>query len=94
MSEKEILAFLKLIDFCITQKYVYFKNINASIMNKTKEIWIAVFALFSLFFGAGNLLLPPLLGYNSGDNWLLVTFGFIITAVLIPIIGIFAHAKL
>ena len=63
-------------------------------MNKTKEIWIAGFALFSLFFGAGNLLLPPLLGYNSGNNWLLVTFGFIITAVLIPIIGIFAHAKL
>lgn len=63
-------------------------------MNKTKEIWIAGFAIFSLFFGAGNLLLPPLLGYNSGDNWLWVTIGFMITAVVIPIIGILAHAKL
>ncbi len=63
-------------------------------MNKTKEIWIAGFALFSLFFGAGNLLLPPLLGYNAGDNWFWVTIGFMITAVVIPIIGILAHAKL
>ncbi len=63
-------------------------------MNKTKEIFIVGFALFSLFFGAGNLLLPPLLGYNSGDNWALVTLGFAITAVFIPILGIMAHAKL
>ena len=63
-------------------------------MNKTKEIWIAGFALFALFFGAGNLLLPALLGYKSGNNWLWVTIGFMVTAVVIPIIGILAHAKL
>ncbi len=63
-------------------------------MNKTKEIFITGFALFSLFFGAGNLLLPPLLGYNAGENWFWVTIGFMITAVIIPIIGILAHAKL
>ena len=87
-------AFLKVIDFCITQKYVYFANQFIIEMNKTKEIWIAGFALFSLFFGAGNLLLPPLLGYKAGDNWLWVILGFVITAVLIPIIGILAHSKL
>ncbi|SEE04944.1 branched-chain amino acid:cation transporter, LIVCS family [Tenacibaculum sp. MAR_2010_89] len=63
-------------------------------MNKTKEILVTGFALFSLFFGAGNLLLPPLLGYNAGDNWFWVTLGFMITAVVIPILGILAHAKL
>ena len=63
-------------------------------MNKTKEILVTSFALFSLFFGAGNLLIPPHLGYNSGNNWFLVTIGFLITAVIIPILGIFAHAKL
>lgn len=47
-----------------------------------------------MFFGAGNLLLPPLLGYNAGDKWYLVTFGFIIAAVVIPIFGILAHARL
>ena len=63
-------------------------------MNKTKDIFITGFALFSLFFGAGNLLLPPLLGYNAGDNWAWVTVGFMVTAVVIPILGILAHAKL
>ena len=63
-------------------------------MNKTKEILITGFALFSLFFGAGNLLLPPLLGYNAGEKWFLVILGFMITAVLIPILGILAHARL
>jgi LIVCS family branched-chain amino acid:cation transporter len=63
-------------------------------VNKTKDLLITSFALFSLFFGAGNLLLPPLLGYNAGQNWFWVTLGFVITAVVIPIIGIYAHAKL
>lgn len=63
-------------------------------MNKTKEILITGFALFSLFFGAGNLLLPPLLGYNAGSNWVWVAIGFMITAVVIPLFGILAHAKL
>ncbi|RED44600.1 LIVCS family branched-chain amino acid:cation transporter [Winogradskyella eximia] len=61
---------------------------------KRKELLITSFALFSLFFGAGNLLLPPLLGYNSGDDWVWVTIGFMITAVVIPILGILAHARL
>ncbi|MBL7560660.1 branched-chain amino acid transport system II carrier protein [Olleya sp. YSTF-M6] len=63
-------------------------------MNNTKDLLITSFALFSLFFGAGNLLLPPLLGYNAGEDWFWVTLGFVITAVAIPIIGIYAHAKL
>ncbi|NAS31721.1 branched-chain amino acid transport system II carrier protein [Flavobacteriaceae bacterium R38] len=63
-------------------------------MIKKKEIFITGFALFSLFFGAGNLLLPPLLGYNAGNNWYLVTIGFMIAAVIIPILGILAHARL
>lgn len=63
-------------------------------MNKTKETFVISFALFSLFFGAGNLLLPPLLGYNAGEDWLVVIVGFMLTAVVIPIFGILAHAKL
>lgn len=63
-------------------------------MNKTKEIWIAGFALFSLFFGAGNLILPPTLGVKSGVDWWVVVLGFIITAIAIPVLAIFAHAKL
>ena len=62
-------------------------------MTKKQEIWVTGFAIFALFFGAGNLILPPYLGMNSGDQWWFVFFGFILTAVLIPILGILAHAK-
>jgi len=62
-------------------------------MNK-KSTLIVAFALFSLFFGAGNLILPPQLGFKSGELWWLVALGFSLSAVLIPILGILAHAKL
>ena len=63
-------------------------------MNKTKEIWIAGFALFSLFFGAGNLILPTSLGVKAGSDWWIVVLGFVITAIAIPILAIFAYARL
>jgi len=63
-------------------------------MNKTKETFVIAFALFSLFFGAGNLILPPLLGFKAGADWWLVSLGFCLSAVFIPILGILAHAKL
>jgi len=61
---------------------------------RKKSITVTAFALFSLFFGAGNLVLPPLLGFKSGNLWWLVALGFCISGVLIPILGIMAHAKL
>ena len=63
-------------------------------MSKTKETLITSFALFSMFFGAGNLILPPFLGVQSGENWHLVALGFFTTAVVIPVIGIIAHARI
>lgn len=63
-------------------------------MSRNRELFITAFALFSMFFGAGNLLLPPLLGYQASSQWPWVILGFVITAVVIPIIGIFAHARL
>jgi LIVCS family branched-chain amino acid:cation transporter len=63
-------------------------------MNKTKETFVFGFALFAGFFGAGNLILPPLLGFNSGSDWWLVAFGFLITTTAIPLLALFAHAKL
>jgi len=59
-----------------------------------KQTFITAFALFSLFFGAGNLILPPFLGYNAGTSWGLVTLGFVFSAVIIPILAIYSYAKL
>jgi len=59
-----------------------------------RAVWILGFTLFSLFFGAGNLILPPQLGFRSGSLWWLVNLGFCISAVAIPMLGILAHARL
>ena len=32
-----------------------------------KKLMLLSFMLFSLFFGAGNLIFPPFLGQNAGD---------------------------
>ena len=59
-----------------------------------KDSVIIGLALFSMFFGAGNLTLPPLLGMQSGTVWSIVTVGFIASGVVLPILAIYAHAKL
>ena len=63
-------------------------------MNKTKETFVFGFAIFAAFFGAGNLILPPFLGMNSGPDWWLVALGFVTSATIIPLLALLAHAKL
>lgn len=46
--------------------------------------------LFALFFGAGNLIFPPLLGAASGRSFIPVMLGFIATGVLMPLITVVA----
>lgn len=63
-------------------------------MNNKKTILIIGFALFASFFGAGNLILPPQLGFNSGPDWWLVALGFVTSATVIPLLALLGHAKL
>lgn len=63
-------------------------------MRLHKDDFLVGFALFALFFGVGNIVLPPMLGFLAGQSWWLAALGFIITAIGIPLLGIFAHARL
>ena len=63
-------------------------------MNYNKQTYLVAFALFSLFFGAGNLILPPFLGYNAGSSWAWVAIGFALSGVVIPILAIYGYARL
>ncbi|NND51525.1 MAG: branched-chain amino acid transport system II carrier protein [Flavobacteriaceae bacterium] len=63
-------------------------------MKNTKETFAIGFGIFAAFFGAGNLILPPLLGFKSGPDWWLVAIGFITSATIIPLLALFAHARL
>lgn len=49
--------------------------------------------LFSLLFGSGNLIFPPMLGNQSGNAMLIALMGFVVTAVVFPVLGILAIAK-
>src|SRR5690625_3483317 len=46
--------------------------------------------LFSLFFGAGNLIFPPMLGLESGSSFGSVITVYLIICVLLPVIAIMA----
>lgn len=62
-------------------------------MNKRKDILVLGAALFSMFFGAGNLIFPPFLGRIAGDTWIFAIIGFLLTGVGLPFLGIVASSK-
>lgn len=60
-------------------------------ISKTRIISIGLM-LFSLFFGAGNLIFPPMLGQQAGESFWPAMFGFIVTGVGLPLLTIVAIA--
>lgn len=46
--------------------------------------------LFALFFGAGNLIFPPMLGQMAGENVWTANAGFLVTGVGLPLLAITA----
>ncbi|MCR8743868.1 branched-chain amino acid transport system II carrier protein [Romboutsia lituseburensis] len=58
-----------------------------------KDLLLIGLMLFSLFFGAGNLIFPPFLGQSAGDKTWLAMVSFFITAVGFPVLGVVAVAK-
>lgn len=60
--------------------------------NKTVNILIVGAALFAMFFGAGNLVLPVSIGVTAGHHWVPGTLGFMITGVLLPVLAMVAAA--
>ena len=58
-----------------------------------KDLLLVSLMLFSLFFGAGNLIFPPFLGQSAGTVTWIAMAGFFITAVGFPILGVVAVAK-
>lgn len=64
---------------------------------KTKDMMrdaiVVGFALFAMFFGAGNLIFPTFLGLESGRSWIIGLFGFVLADVGLAILSIIAAAK-
>lgn len=58
-----------------------------------KKMLLISFMLFSLFFGAGNLIFPPFLGQNAGSSTVSAMLGFLATAVILPVLGVIVVAR-
>lgn len=57
------------------------------------DVIVIGFALFAMFFGAGNLIFPPMLGYTYGNNWLYAGIGFTIVGVGLTLLAVISVAK-
>ena len=62
-------------------------------MRNIKDIMVVGFALFAMFFGAGNLIFPPFLGLVSGSSWLTGFAGFVLADVGLALLAILAAAR-
>lgn len=57
------------------------------------EFIVISLMLFSMFFGAGNFIFPPMLGKESGEIFYETILYFCVTAVLLPVLGVAAVAR-
>ena len=58
-----------------------------------KNTLVVGFMLFAIFFGAGNLIFPPKLGFESGAGFWPAIIGFVVTGVGLPLLGIIVAAR-
>ena len=64
---------------------------SAARLTLSQRLSLAVM-LFSMFFGAGNLILPPFLGYLSGTEAPAATVGFLVSGIGLPVLGVVSVA--
>ncbi|MCH1429887.1 MAG: hypothetical protein GWP59_07795 [Chlamydiales bacterium] len=59
-------------------------------MKKQALILGTGFAMFSMFFGSGNLVFPVLVGQQSNGHFAFASLGIFLTGVLVPFLGAIA----
>ena len=66
------------------------KGIMQKKTNTIRDIIVVGFALFSMFFGAGNVIFPPYLGMEAGPQWLAGFSAYFIADIGLALLGVFA----
>lgn len=54
----------------------------------SKQSFFGGLAVFSMFFGSGNLIFPLLIGKEAHEHWFISIFGLGISGVLLPLLGL------
>lgn len=58
--------------------------------NMLKDTFVIGFAMFAVFFGAGNLVFPPQIGLVSGQDVLPAIIGLALSGILFPMLAVAA----
>lgn len=58
------------------------------IMKSRSVVLSTGLALFSMFFGSGNLVFPITVGQESGGHFIFAALGILLTGVLVPFLGV------
>jgi len=58
-------------------------------MSIFNRVVVAGFAIFAMLFGSGNIAFPPILGKNFASGWSIANLGWLLAAVVIPMLGYF-----
>ena len=61
--------------------------------NSKRDIIVIGFALFSMFFGAGNVIFPPYLGLGAAGSWLGAFLSYYIVDIGLALVAIAAMLK-
>jgi LIVCS family branched-chain amino acid:cation transporter len=72
--------------------HIFRQGLSVKQTLKLTDIIAIGFMLFAFFLGAGNIIFPPLAGQLAGENLMPAMFGFLLTAVGLPLITIVAIA--
>lgn len=57
------------------------------------DLCVIGFALFSMFFGAGNVIFPPYLGMAAGTKWLPGFIGYYFADIILALMTLFAMLR-
>lgn len=61
--------------------------------NWLRDAVVVGFAMFAIYFGAGNLIFPPFIGFETGTNWISGLAGLVMTGIALPILAVAAVAN-
>ena len=60
---------------------------------QSRDVLALGFMTFALFVGAGNIIFPPIVGLQAGENVWSAALGFLLTAVGLPVLTLIALAR-
>lgn len=61
--------------------------------NRLRDALVVGFAMFAIYFGAGNLIFPPFIGFETGTHWVSGLIGLVMTGIALPILAVAAVAN-